>query len=107
VGPVPDGAALATTWTPDPEASGLDVDRLAWAALDCPSGMAAMQDGVAAVLGTLSGRIERPLVAGEPLVVVGRHLHTDGRKRFAAAALYDADGEAVAWSESIWVVLQR
>jgi hypothetical protein len=59
------------------------------------------------VLGTLTGRLARPLVAGEPLVVVGRHLATDGRKRSAAAALFDEDGNAVAWSESIWIELGR
>ena len=106
-GPVPDGSALATMWTPDPETAGLDVDRLAWAALDCPSGMAAMRDGSAAVLGTLTGRVARPLVAGEPLVVVGRLLRIDGRKRFAATALYAEDGEAVAWSETVWIALGR
>ena len=104
-GPLPDGSAVATTWFPDPEGAGLDVDRLAWAGLDCPSGLAAMRDGVAAVLGTMTARIARPLVSGEPLVVVGRHTATDGRKRFAATALYDADGEPVAWSEAVWIAL--
>jgi hypothetical protein len=106
-GPIPDGSALATVWTPDPEAAGLDVDRLTWAALDCPSGMAAMQTGGAAVLGTLTGRIARPLVAGEPLVVVGRLLRTEGRKRFAGTALYADDGEPVAWSETVWISVER
>ena len=96
---------VATTWTPDPQGSGLDVDRLAWAALDCPSGLAAMQDGRAAVLGTLSAWVDRPLVAGEPIVVVGRLLRTEGRKRFSATALYDADGEPVAWAEAIWITV--
>lgn len=104
-GPLPDGSAVATTWAPDPERSGLDVHRLAWAALDCPSGLAAMRDGVAAVLGTMTARVARPLQAGEPLVVVGRHTATEGRKRFASTALYAAGGEAVAWSEAVWIAL--
>lgn len=103
-GPV-DDTTIATTWVPDPEAAGLDVFRLAWCALDCPSGMAAMRDGVAAVLGTMTAHVARPLEAGEPLVVVGRHRGTEGRKRFASTALYDADGRAVAWSDTVWIAL--
>lgn len=104
-GPLPDGSGIATTWVPDPAQAGLAVDRLAWAALDCPSGLAAMRDGAAAVLGTMTARLARPLVAGEPLVVVGRHTATEGRKRFASTALYDRDGEPVAWSEAVWIAL--
>ena len=104
-GPV-DESTIATTWTADPAGAGLDEHRLAWCALDCPSGMAAMRDGVAAVLGTMTARIARPLVAGERLVVVGRHVGTEGRKRFAATALYDVEGEPVAWSETTWIALR-
>lgn len=104
-GPLPDGSAVATTWVPDPARAGLDVDRLAWAALDCPSGLAAMRDGVASVLGTMTARIARPLEAGEPLVVVGRHTATEGRKRFATTVLSDAADEPVAWSEAVWIAL--
>ena len=72
-GPCP----TARRWRPPgprtPSGRDSTSDRLAWAALDCPSGLAAMRDGVAAVLGTMTARIARPLVAGEPLVVVGRH----------------------------------
>jgi hypothetical protein len=103
-GPV-DGSTVATVFVPDPSTAGLDEQRLAWCALDCPSGLAAMRDGVACVLGTMTARVARPLVAGERLVVVGRHLRTDGRKRFAATALYDDDGRAVAWSETVWIAL--
>jgi hypothetical protein len=104
-GPIPDGSAVATVWTVDPTAAGLDVHGLAWAALDCPSGLAAMRDGVAAVLGTMTARVARPLVAGETLTVVGRHLRTEGRKRFASTALYDDAGGAVAWSDTVWIAL--
>ena len=38
-------------------------------------------------------------------MVVGRHTATEGRKRFASTALYDADGEPVAWSEAVWIAL--
>ncbi len=104
-GPLPDGSAIATTWIPDPAGADLDVDRLAWAALDCPSGLAVMAQGVAVVLGTMTAQIDRPLEAGEPLVVVGRHTASEGRKRFASTTLYDADGEPVAWSEAVWITL--
>ena len=95
---------VAAPWQVAPDTVG---PEFVWAALDCPSGMAAMRDGVAAVLGTMSARLARPLVDGETLVVVGRHLSTEGRKRLAATALYDADGAAVAWSSTVWIALQR
>ncbi len=102
-----DGSTVATTWRPDPEGAGLDAERLMWAALDCPAGIAAMEPGVSAVLGTMTSRIARRVVAGEPLVVVGRRLAVDGRKLVAASALFDADGDAVGWSESVWIVVER
>ena len=106
-GPLADPAVVATTWVPDPGRAGLDVEHLAWAALDCPSGLAVMQDGVASVLGTLTGHLRRPLEAGEPVVVVGRLDRIEGRKRFASSALYDVDGEPIAWSEAVWIELAR
>jgi len=104
-GPLPDGSAIATTWTPDPAGAGLDLDRLAWAALDCPSGLAVMRERGPVVLGTMTAQIDRPLVAGEPLVVVGRHTASEGRKQFASTTLYAADGEPVAWSEAVWITV--
>ncbi len=106
-GPLADPAVVATTWVPDPGRADLDVERLAWAALDCPSGLAVMRDGTAAVLGTLTGHLRRPLEPGEPVVVVGRLDRIDGRKRFASSALYDVDGEPIAWSEAVWIELAR
>ncbi|HEY8057155.1 MAG TPA: hypothetical protein VID94_00320 [Acidimicrobiales bacterium] len=106
-GRVDNGSTVATTWRPDPEGAGLDAERLMWAALDCPAGIAAMEPGVSAVLGTMTSRIARPVIAGETLVVVGRRLALDGRKLFAASALFAADGDAVGWSESVWIVVER
>lgn len=100
-----DEDAVATTWSPKPTAAGLDVERLAWAALDCPSGLAAMRDGTPSVLGTMTAHLARPLVAGEPIVVVGRLEGIDGRKRHATSALYDVDGEPVAWSSAVWITV--
>lgn len=106
-GLVDSGSTVATTWKPDPGRTGLDAEQLMWAALDCPAGIAAMEPGVSAVLGTMTGRIARPAVSGETLVVVGRRLAVDGRKLFAASALFAADGDAVGWSESVWIVVER
>jgi hypothetical protein len=106
-GLVDTGPTVATTWRPDPGWAGLDAEWLMWAALDCPAGIAAMEPGVSAVLGTMTGRIARPVVTGETLVVVGRRLAVEGRKLFAASALFAVDGEAVGWSESVWIVIER
>ena len=65
-----------------------------------------MEPGVSAVLGTMTSRIARRVVASQTLVVVGRRLAVDGRKLFVASALFDAD-DAVGWSESVWIVVER
>ena len=83
-----------------PGSGGLDPERRAWGARDWPSGLAAMRDGAAAVLGTMTAPIARPLVTREPLVVVGRLMAIDGRMRRAGRARYDRDA---AWSEAGWI----
>ena len=114
-GPV-DGAsgAFADVWTPPESLGGADghvPDEIVWAALDCPtSGPVANDPGqvgfLPIVLGRFAVRIDRPVAAGEPHVVMSWSTGVDGRKRGAAAALYTADGEPCAVSRALWIELR-
>ena len=53
---------------------------LVWAALDCPGGWAADLPGRPMVLGRMALQRYDPLAVGEPHVVTGQVLATEGRK---------------------------
>jgi hypothetical protein len=81
-----------------------------WAALDCPTSGPVANDParpgfLPIVLGRLAVRIDRPVLAGRPHVVMAWKLRIDGRKREAAAALYTAGGELCAVSRALWIEL--
>jgi hypothetical protein len=99
---------VAAPWTPDAslaEGSGAVAREFLWAALDCTSGFAVLPvpEGKAIVLGELSVRIDRDVVPGEPCIVVGWPLHTEGRKRGSAAAVLRDSGELVAVGRAVWI----
>ena len=115
VGPTGDGDLMAAVWTPDASLAGPDGHlpaELVWAALDCPtSGPVANDPGEPdfkpIVLGRLAVRIDAPVVAGEPHIVIAWPLGVDGRKRGAAAALYNAQSGALcAVSRALWIELR-
>ena len=69
--------------------------ELLWAALDCPSSFVMYMDGVRPttpyVLGRIAARIDRQPSIDATLVALSWPLGLDGRKLFAASALYDGD----------------
>jgi hypothetical protein len=101
-GPVGDDRGfVASLWVPT---AGADVDvPTTWAALDCVGGWSEELEGRPCVLGRMTARVSSPPEPGEPHVVVGRHLSTDGRKSFTASTLYDAEGRAVASARHTWI----
>jgi hypothetical protein len=107
-------SAYAAAWTPALEfaTDGGEVDeRVVWAALDCPTAVAACvtEDEEAvpgAVLGTLAASVDAPLRAGQPHSVVAWLLGVEGRKRAAAAAIFDGDGALRARSRALWIELR-
>jgi hypothetical protein len=100
-GPVGDDRGhVASLWVPDESQVGVPV---AWAALDCVGGWSQDIEGRPAVLGRMSARIDALPAAGEPHVVVGRNLGSDGRKSFTASSLYDPDGRVVATARHTWI----
>lgn len=98
---------VAAAWRPDASLAGAGAGvgtEFVWAALDCPSGWATADlSGRPMVLGRMTARIVALPDVGQPYVVVGLLRALDGRKAFAASALYDADGALLAHAESTWL----
>jgi hypothetical protein len=94
---------FGASWTPSdgrPE--------LVWAALDCPTSapVANFGEGPPMVLADLTARIGCAVRAGEPHTILSWPLDEDGRKHWAAAALYDSDGTFVCGSKALWIELR-
>ena len=110
-GPMHDRAhRVAATWTPDETVAdheGLVRPEFLWAALDCPGYFAAEDRAGLALLGRMSAVIHRRVYAGEPLVVTGWPIDSEGRKHRVGSALHDAQGELVAAAKATWITLNE
>lgn len=105
------GGLFGLPWTPDEwlaDGDGLVRPELVWAALDCPTSapVANFGQGPAMVLARLTARLGCTIHAGEPHTVLSWPIETDGRKRHAAAALYDSEGRMVCASRALWIELR-
>ena len=97
-------------WTPtDADGDGWVRPELVWAALDCPTSapVANFGDGPPMVLAALAARLGCPVRVGEPHTILSWGLEVDGRKRRAAAALYDSDGILTCASRALWIELRE
>jgi hypothetical protein len=99
-------------WTPretDADEHGWVAPELVWAALDCPTSapVANFGQGPPVVLASLAARLGCPVRAGEPHTILSWGLEVDGRKRRAAAALYDSDGILTSASRALWIELRQ
>jgi hypothetical protein len=99
-------------WTPGEEhgdGDGWVRPELVWAALDCPTSapVANFGEGPLMVLATLAARLGCPVRVGEPHTILSWGLEVDGRKRRAAAALYDSDGILTCASRALWIELRE
>jgi hypothetical protein len=111
-GPV-GGGRVASMWTPHEslaEASDVldpGVERVGlattWAALDCVGGWSTDLEGRPMVLGQIAARVDALPVVGEPHVVMGLELSSEGRKTFTASTIYDSDGRIVARARHTWI----
>ena len=108
-----EGAAVgvvACTWTPHPDFADVDGTigpEIVWAALDCP-GYFAWVEGEGrhgALLGTMTGEVEAPVLAGREYVVLALPLAREGRKETSGVALFDGDGRRVARGHQVWITL--
>src|SRR4029453_6657770 len=84
-------------WTPgesEADGDGWVRPELVWAALDCPTSapVANFGDGPPLVLAPLGARLACRVRGEQPQTILSWGLEVDGRKRRAAAALYDSDG---------------
>ncbi len=108
-GPVSDGSeVVAAPWTPSADLAGADgvvAEPIVWAAIDCPTGWAHVNDRLSAVLGRMAARVLEPVRAGEEYVAVARRTGAEGNRRHAESALLAADGRAVAIVRATWIVV--
>jgi hypothetical protein len=99
-------------WTPgqeDGDGDGWVRPELVWAALDCPTSapVANFGEGPPMVLAALAARLGCAVRVGEPHTILSWGLEVDGRKRRAAAALYDSDGILTCASRALWIELRE
>jgi hypothetical protein len=111
-GPVDGRSVSAAPWVASPRFAGEDESlrhEFVWAALDCPSGWSTsdLASGRPLVLGRISARLVRPVVAGERYVVVGWPGSEDGRKVYAGSAIFDEDGAPCAYAATTWIRLRE
>ena len=98
---------VAALWTPDASltaAHDLVEPVFLWAALDCPGGWAAVVDMAPrpVVLGRIAARVDRPVHAGIPYIVMAWKLATEGRKHHVGSAIFTAGGVTCAVARAIW-----
>lgn len=101
---------VAATWTPDETVSddeGSVRPEFIWAALDCPGYFAAEDKAGLALLGRMSAVLHRSASAGEPLIVTGWPIDSEGRKHRVGSAIHDEKGELVAAATATWITLKE
>jgi hypothetical protein len=114
-GPVAGRPVWAAPWTPDPsvtDASGRVRPEVVWAALDCPSGIAAAEAaGLAQDTAILLGRMTASLAvlpaAGRQYRVIAWPTGRDGRKLTAGSALLGPGGQVLAAARTVWLTVPR
>jgi hypothetical protein len=114
-GPVPGRGVWAAPWTPDPSVAGADGrvrPEVVWAALDCPSGIAASEAarlpaGTAILLGRMAASLAAPPRPGDGCRLLGWPLERDGRKLAAGSALIGPDDQVLATARTLWITVAR
>lgn len=99
---------LAAPWKPAADLAdetGTVLPEFVWAALDCPTDYACSSSRglLSALLGRQAVQIMRCPVAGERCIVTAREVAHEGRKHFAEACLFGADGQALAICNALWI----
>jgi hypothetical protein len=114
-GPVPGRALWAAPWTPDPSVTGAGNKvrpEVVWAALDCPSGIAAAEAAglapdTAILLGRMTASLDVLPVAGDQCLVMAWPGGRDGRKLTAGSALLAPGGQVLAAARAVWLTVPR
>jgi hypothetical protein len=108
---------LVAPWAPYANLASEDgtiAGEFIWAALDCPTGFAAvgarhlgMTGDETILLGRMSARIERRPRPGDRCIIVAWPTGRDGRKLLANSALLNSEGDILAVARAIWLVVDR
>ena len=114
-GPVTGLGVWAAPWTPDPSVAGPDGRvraEVVWAALDCPSGIAAaeataLSQDTAILLGRMTASLATPPAPGDRCVVIAWPGARDGRKLQAGSAVLGPGGEVLAAASAVWLTVPR
>ena len=114
-GPLADRPLWAAPWTPDPSVTGTDGrvrPEVVWAALDCPSGIAAAEAAslapdTAVLLGRMTASLAVLPLAGDQCRVIAWPDGHDGRKLTAGSALLGPGGEVIAAARAVWLTVPR
>jgi len=114
-GPVPGRAMWAAPWTPDSSVAGPEGrvrPEVAWAALDCPSGIAAAEHAglgpdTAILLGRMTASLAVLPALGDVCRVIAWPGGVEGRKLSAGSALLGPRGEALAVARTVWITVPR
>jgi hypothetical protein len=114
-GPLPGRPLWAAPWTPDPsvtDAGGRVRPEVVWAALDCPSGIAAAEAAsltrdTAILLGRMTATLAALPAAGDQCLVIAWPGGRDGRKLLAGSALLGSGGKVLAAARAVWLTVPR
>jgi hypothetical protein len=110
------GRALwAAPWTPDlsvTDAGGRVRPEVVWAALDCPSGIAAadaagLAQDTAILLGRMTASLAVLPAAGDQCQVIAWPRGRDGRKLTAGSVLLGPGGTVLASATAVWLTVPR
>ena len=112
-GRVPGRPVWAAPWTPHSSVAGRDGTvhpEVVWAALDCPSGIAAgeaadLPAGTTALLGRMTAHLAARPRVGQEYRVVAWPIARDGRKLTAGSALLGPDGAVLATARTLWITV--
>jgi hypothetical protein len=114
-GPLAGRPLWAAPWTPDPSVTGAGGrvrPEVVWAALDCPSGIAAVEAVSLArdttiLLGRMTASLAALPLAGDQCRVIAWPGRRDGRKLTAGSALLGPGGEVLAAARAVWLTVPR
>jgi hypothetical protein len=114
-GPVADRRLWAAPWTPDPSVTGGDGrvrPEVVWAALDCPSGIAAgeaadLAPDTTMLLGQMTASVTALPAAGDQCRVIAWPGERDGRRLLAGSALLGPGSQVLATASSVWITVPR
>jgi hypothetical protein len=114
-GPLAGRPVWAAPWAPDSSVASADRrvwPEVIWAALDCPSGIAAAEAAnlgpdTAILLGRMTARLAVLPLAGDECRVIAWPGGRDGRKLTAGSALLGPGGEVLAAARAVWLTVPR